>query len=59
MFEVTIDGRFYSRHDTAEEAEANIGRFIEDVYNTERLHSGLGYRPPAEFEVAHRLAGKD
>ncbi len=32
------------------EAEANLGQFIEAVYNTKRLHSSLGYRPPAEFE---------
>jgi transposase InsO family protein len=33
------------------DAHASIGRFIERVYNEQRLHSALGYRPPAEFEA--------
>lgn len=39
-------------YQTFAEAEANLGQFIEDVYNTKRLHSSLGYLPPAEFEAA-------
>jgi putative transposase len=44
-----IDGTAY--RDLAE-ARTRIGSFIDAVYNRERLHSALGYRPPVEFEAA-------
>jgi putative transposase len=33
-----------------DDALASISQFLEVVYNQQRLHSALGYRPPAEFE---------
>ena len=33
-----------------EDARASIGEFLDKIYNRERLHSALGYRPPLEFE---------
>jgi transposase InsO family protein len=32
------------------DAYTQIGEFLERVYNQQRLHSALGYVPPAEFE---------
>lgn len=34
-----------------DDARASIQRFLEEVYNPRRLHSALGYLPPAEFEL--------
>ena len=32
------------------DAHSSIGEFLERIYNQKRLHSALGYFPPAEFE---------
>jgi putative transposase len=46
-----VDGRLYRDH---REAARCIGTFIEEIYNKQRLHSALGYCPPAEFDALHR-----
>lgn len=38
------------------EAASSLQCFIEKIYNRKRLHSALGYRPPAEFEEDLALA---
>lgn len=44
---------YLREYESLTHARECIGAFIETVYNTKRLHSALGYLPPAEFEQAH------
>jgi putative transposase len=48
-----VDGRGFK---DIEAARRSIAAFIDIIYNTERLHSALGDRPPLEFETNFALA---
>jgi transposase InsO family protein len=43
-------------YESISEARARIKHFLEEVYNQKRLHSAIGYRPPAEFEQQFHLS---
>jgi len=43
-----VDGRLYRDLD---HASAEIGKFIDTIYNRQRLHSALDYLSPEEFET--------
>ena len=40
------------------EARASIAEFLDKIYNQKRLHSALGYLPPAEFEANQATIAK-
>ncbi|MGB6945019.1 MAG: IS3 family transposase [Bryobacteraceae bacterium] len=41
------------------DARASIREFLEKIYNQKRLHSALGYLPPAEFERNLQINNED
>jgi putative transposase len=43
---------YLNDYDTFAEVLVSVEHFIEAVYNRKRLHSALGYLPPAEFEAS-------
>jgi putative transposase len=50
MKTLKYDEVYRNEYRNFEDALASIGEFLQIVYNQHRLHSALGYRPPAEFE---------
>lgn len=46
---------YLNEYGTFNDAIQNIEHFIEEVYNSKRLHSSIGYKSPVDFEKAISL----
>lgn len=42
---------YFKSYRTMDDVVKNLPRFIDEVYNTQRLHSSLGYKTPEEYEA--------
>jgi transposase InsO family protein len=56
MKTLKYDEVYLTEYEDLADARRRIGRFLDEVYNCRRLHSAIGYLPPAEFEQLCRQA---
>jgi len=51
MKTLKVEDIYPAGYETFAEVAEHLRKFIEQIYNTKRLHSALGYLSPTEFET--------